>query len=123
VTGVRWCATGLTALAVFATAPASPQEGAVLTTEKLLSICDEGSTAFALCLGLINGASSIMMLNCDSWRYDSAEPMKFLSASDVPSVDAAVHAFRNWANNNPARWGDSANLGIATSLSLAFPCK
>lgn len=84
---------------------------------------DAGKTLnLGYCVGIIAGVKDITAANC--WALRAGEGgSKSLSADTLGvSRNAAIQAFKNWAEANPQQWNVYASLGVMTAMRETFPC-
>ena len=69
----------------------------------------------ALCTGYISGVGDMMA------KYGKLQAAGF-SMCGSPSNGAMAQAFENWAKAHPEPWADPQILGVATALTVTWPC-
>jgi hypothetical protein len=79
----------------------------------LLDVVECASTAASL--------STVMHLNC-VYRTEGYVTHPNLSAGNPPSSLAAIQAFVNWAQDNPAAWDMDFRHAMIFVISGEFPC-
>lgn len=110
----------------FLIANAPPALAQSPTVGEMLPACEEFQNEDvamlgAYCLGAIYGAGAILSGNC-ILKERGADVPEHLSIESLPSGEAALQAFTNWARQHPEAWDSPFPLGIAHALSEVWPC-
>ena len=88
---------------------------------------DDENGLKGICIGLIAGVSSVMLLNVGLLKGATTSDGIALPAmcptGRPPSYGAMIQAFVNWAEVHPEEWDTSADIGIIFALQEKWPCK
>ena len=114
-------------LALLALAPGTAHANNY-TVQDLLQMCNspEGSQDFVYCVGYIGGLGDTLAMNgatLPSLPQRDANLIRGISICGNISLEAAIQAFKNWAQAHPERWTEPAPPEVALALVQSWPCR
>jgi Rap1a immunity proteins len=100
------------------------------TVQELVGFCDSpaGSARRTACQAYIGGVLDGLLslaASAQLWPPPARSSMRKLGicGDGVITWGAAAHAFKNWANAHPEKWGWTWYAGVDTALHTTWPCQ
>jgi hypothetical protein len=105
-----------------------------LTVQYLYQACKQpvDSPLWMLCVGLTRGIGTQMSVNGAELSHikREGEAATYLAATGIcaadqrtPPDDVLIQTFLSWAQTNPERWGEHAEIGVGMAFQRAWRCE
>lgn len=105
----------------------SPTMSQSFTVGEMLPACERfGDTDVRVmgiyCVGAIHGVAAIMEVNC-RLREAGFEIPGGLAIDQLPTPDAKLQGFLNWARDHPEAWSFNFPAATTKALTESWPCE